>query len=224
MKKIFKDLLSWIKMKIFYQNEFDGNFKISKNVLIEGTTLKGNIEVMEGCKLHFVSISGNVKIGRFSTLWGPNINLNGQLEIGSFCSIGANVTMQEYNHFTDRLSTYYVFKNFFNETMQETTTNGSIKIGSDVWIGVNSTILSGVKIGNGSIIGANSLVNKDVLDYSIVAGNPARMVKMRFSDEMIKALNQLRWWDWPIEKIQKNSFLFEGVLTMEALQKVDGTE
>lgn len=224
MKKMVKGFLSWIKIKVNNQNEFEGDLKISRDALIEGSTLKGNIEVGEGCKLHHTFIAGNVKIGRYTSLWGPNISLNGSIKIGSFCSVAENVKIQEYNHFTDRLSTYYIFKNVLNEGKRETTTRGSISIGSDVWIGVNSTILSGVKIGNGSIIGANSLVNKDIPNYSIVGGNPAQIIKKRFPDEIIGKLEQIKWWDWPINKIQKHAGLFEGVLTMEALQKINETE
>lgn len=224
MKKIVKNLLSWIKIKVLSQNELLGDLIIHEHALIEGSSLFGKIEVTEGCKIHYAFISGNVRIERFTSLWGPNISLNGNIIIGSFCSIGRNVTIQEYNHFTDRLTTYYIFKNVLNEAKNENTSLGSINIGSDVWIGANSTILSGVKIGNGAIIGANSLVNKNIPNYSIVAGNPAKIIKMRFSDEIIKKLDQIKWWDWPIEKIKKNAFLFEGVLTLETLQSISETD
>jgi acyl-[acyl carrier protein]--UDP-N-acetylglucosamine O-acyltransferase len=80
-------------------------------------------------------------------------------------------------------------------------TKGDIVIGNDVWIAGDAKIMSGVSIGDGAVIGANSLVAKDVPAYAIYAGNPARLIRMRFSDEDIKTLEELKWWDWPLEHI-----------------------
>lgn len=77
-------------------------------------------------------------------------------------------------------------------------------VGNDVWIGQNVTLLPGVHIGDGTIIGANSVVAKDVPPYCIVAGNPSRVIRKRFDDELINYLLELKWWDWPIEKIEAN--------------------
>lgn len=79
---------------------------------------------------------------------------------------------------------------------------GDIVIGNDVWIGYEATILSGVHIGDGAIIGAKALVTKDVPAYSIVGGIPAREIKKRFDPETIQKLKQLKWWDWSYEKIR----------------------
>ena len=78
---------------------------------------------------------------------------------------------------------------------------GDIIIKNDVWFGYNSLVRNGVTIGNGAIIGANSFVVKDVPDYAIVAGNPAKIVKMRFDEKNIASLLEIAWWDWDIEKI-----------------------
>jgi len=84
---------------------------------------------------------------------------------------------------------------------------GDIIIENDVWIGAKSTIMSGVRIGNGSVIGGGSVVIKDVPPYSIVAGNPAKVVKMRFSDEQIDDLLRISWWNWEEDKIRQNAML-----------------
>lgn len=80
---------------------------------------------------------------------------------------------------------------------------GDTIVGNDVWIGQNSTILPGVHIGDGAIIGLNSVVSKDVEPYTVVAGNPVRFIRKRFDDELIELLQKLKWWDKPIEEIQE---------------------
>ena len=82
---------------------------------------------------------------------------------------------------------------------------GEIVIEDDVWIGSNSVILSGVKIGRGAVIGAGSIVTKNVPKYAIVAGNPAKVIKMRFNDEEISKLEKLKWWEWSYDRIKENA-------------------
>jgi hypothetical protein len=82
-----------------------------------------------------------------------------------------------------------------------TKTKGDIIIGNNVWIAGDAKILSGVTIGDGAVIGAHSLVAKDVPSYAVYAGNPARLIKMRFTDNEIKMLEEIKWWDWPLEHI-----------------------
>lgn len=81
---------------------------------------------------------------------------------------------------------------------------GDIRIGNDVWIGHHATILSGVHIGNGAVIGAGALVAKDVPDYAIVGGVPAQIKRFRFSPQQIEALLKIQWWNWEEEKIKQN--------------------
>ena len=89
------------------------------------------------------------------------------------------------------------------------SSNGGIIVGNDVWIGGNAIILSGVKIGDGAVIGAGSVVTKDVADYEIVAGNPAKHIKYRFKREEIKQLKEIEWWNWSIDKIMEHRTLME---------------
>ena len=80
-------------------------------------------------------------------------------------------------------------------------TKGDIMVGHDVWIGRGATILSGVKVGNGAVVAAASVVTNDVRPYAVVAGNPAREVKRRFTDDQVEALQRIAWWDWPLEQV-----------------------
>lgn len=138
--------------------------------------------------------------------------INGdRLTIGRFCSIacGARFLMNSANHAMGSLSTY-VFPIFYEEWdhgMNVTKAwdhRGNIVVGNDVWIGYEAVILSGVTIGDGAIVAARSVVTKDVPPYTIVGGAPARPIRRRFDQEVIDTLLELRWWDWPLEKLAKS--------------------
>ena len=87
---------------------------------------------------------------------------------------------------------------------------GNIEIGNDVWLGYRATIMAGVKIGHGAIVGSHAVVTKDVPPYAIVGGNPAKIIRQRFSDSQIAALLDLEWWHWPLDKITRNVELLTG--------------
>lgn len=95
---------------------------------------------------------------------------------------------------------------FFPELTMERSSysNGDVIVGNDVWIGANVTVMSGIKIGNGAVIATNSTVTKDVPDYAIVGGNPAKIIKYRFTELQINQLLQIKWWDWSFEKLKEN--------------------
>lgn len=127
-----------------------------------------------------------------------------QLRIGKFCSIADDaVFMLGGHHRTNWVSTY-PFSNFFEFAWKCENVHifkGDIDIGNDVWIGQEAFILSGVKVGDGAVIGARAVVAKDVQPYSIVVGNPARHIRFRFNEATVESLLKMKWWDWPIEKI-----------------------
>lgn len=135
-----------------------------------------------------------------------------KLVIGKFCSIacGARFLFNSSNHRMNALSTY-PFPLFFEEwglDQKDVTDSwdnkGDIVVGNDVWIGYEAVILAGVTIGDGAIIGTRALVTKDVPPYTVVGGVPARPIKKRFSDETVSELLEIKWWDWPKEKIADN--------------------
>jgi virginiamycin A acetyltransferase len=133
-----------------------------------------------------------------------------KLHIGKFCMIasGAEFIMNGANHLVNAVSSYpfAIFGDDWAHAMEGKTypNKGDIVIGNDVWIGYQATILSGVTVGHGAIIGSKSVVASDVPPYSIVAGNPARIIRKRFDEETIEKLLALAWWDWDLEKITKN--------------------
>lgn len=133
-----------------------------------------------------------------------------QLIIGKFCMIASGVTfiMNGANHLTKSITSYpfAIFGEDWKDAMDGKTypTKGNTEIGNDVWIGFNSTVMPGISIGDGAIIASNSTVTKDVESYAVVGGNPAKKIRKRFTEEKIKQLLEMKWWDWEIEKITEN--------------------
>lgn len=126
------------------------------------------------------------------------------LKVGAFCSIAVDVTiLLGGNHRIDWITTYPF--PFFRKSAKHITghpaTKGDVIIGNDVWIGAGATILSGVRIGDGAVIGAYAVVTKDVPAYGIAAGNPAKLIRLRFSESEIATLEGIAWWNWPDSKL-----------------------
>ena len=159
----------------------------------------------------------NIIVGDFSYYAGQDFEahvthhypFNGdKLIIGKFCQIGAGVefVMNGANHQLNAATTYpfFIFEGWDAETppKENMPLKGDTVIGNDAWIGQNVTILPGVHIGDGAIIGLNSTVTRDIPAYTVAAGNPARIIRRRFDDEMIILLERLRWWDKPIDEIR----------------------
>ena len=146
-----------------------------------------------------------------------------KLIIGKFCMIASGVTfiMNGANHLTNSISTYpfAIFGHGWENAMEDRSypNRGDTVIGNDVWIGYNATIMPGVTIGDGAIIATNATVIRDIAPYTVVGGNPAREIRKRFSEEEIKSLLDIKWWDWPPEKITQNL----QALTSNNIQKLN---
>jgi phosphonate metabolism protein (transferase hexapeptide repeat family) len=179
-----------------------------------------------GVSISKCNIGDNVFIGDNTLLKNSSIddhtyfNINCKIsdaKIGKFCSIGSNVTIGVGTHPTDMVSTHPCFyannKEFktFADKMYFQKERGIIEIGNDVWIGSNVCILNDVKIGHGAVIAMGSIVTKDVPDYAIVAGVPAKVIRYRFSDQIIKSLTKIEWWDLDQKCIEQNFTDFHNV-------------
>ena len=144
-----------------------------------------------------------------------------RLIIGKFCSIacGAKFLFNSANHALRSLSNY-TFPLFFEEwgldkknVASAWDNKGDIIIDNDVWIGYEAVIMAGVHIGDGAVIAARAVVTKDVPPYTIVGGTPARKIRMRFEEETIARLQQIQWWNWPVEKIRQSlAYIMDGTV------------
>lgn len=152
------------------------------------------------------NFSGSIKLGYGTTL-GYNNFLHGNIEVGKYCQFGADVAIHSTNHPTSYLSTY-INKNLFDGALSNLKEIKTILIGNDVWIGHNAIVVGGVNIGNGAIVASGSVVTKDVPPYSIVAGVPAKVVRKRFADSVIREIEELKWWDMDEDTLREHKHLF----------------
>jgi virginiamycin A acetyltransferase len=134
-----------------------------------------------------------------------------KLVIGKFCAIARDVRfiMNGANHKLSGISTYpfQIFGNGWEKVMPkpgDLPYKGDTLIGNDVWIGYDALIMPGVKIGNGAIVSSRSVVVSDVPAYTIVGGNPAKIIRQRFDPDTVARLEALAWWDWPIETVTRH--------------------
>jgi virginiamycin A acetyltransferase len=151
-----------------------------------------DIEVREGTLIDSTS-----SIGSYSYI-GRNCSIT-KATIGRYCSIANNVSIGQGEHELDRIST----SSLFYDTSYETLTLNDCCIEDDVWVGVDAIILRGVLVGRGAVIGANSVVTKDVPPFAVVVGCPARVIKYRFSTEKIRAILESQWWNESPQKARE---------------------
>ncbi len=161
-----------------------------------------------------VDVAPGADISRVAVL-GRRVRINGPAhldpcEVGPYTVMGGRIVLRSANHHTEFLN--------MHEQVQQRVIGGRsvlkpperfVKIGAACWIGDNVTILPGVEIGDGAIVGAGSVVTKSVPAYAIVVGNPARLMRYRYPDEIVELLRDVDWWNWSDDKLRANKQLFE---------------
>ena len=201
------------------------NTRISKSSIGPRSTVGDNSIIfkskLNGCNVinrgNFISDS---EIG-FATYTGMNCIIK-DTTIGKFCDLSWNLSLGGGQHHilrTVKYSEYHLNQILNGSSPIIHKPEPPTQIGNDVWIGNGAIVLRGVKVGDGAVIGAGTVVTKDVEPYTVVVGVPARPIKKRFSDVIINELLELKWWDWSIDKIrEKREILLKEPLTLEILQ------
>lgn len=203
---------------VLINNILGNNLRIYKNAEVKNSRLDDYVLIGDEAIVVKSYLESNSEINRRNWIVGSKIGsytytgLGTSIlyaEIGSFCSISWNVSIGGANHDYNKVTTSRLTRYYSMDTGKPVNNNDDdylepCVIGNDVWIASNVVILRGVKIGNGAVIGASSVVTKDVEPYSIVVGVPARVIKKRFDDNTISVLEKIQWWNWPKDIIRVN--------------------
>lgn len=198
LKKLF------LKLIISNKNTKGSNVKINPLAYVKNSKFSGNNYVDRLCRIR------NTSFGKYSYI-GYNSDLN-NVQIGNYCSISSDVKIGLGKHPIYLFSTspiFYSKNNPFNLEINETEYDDNPEltiIGNDVWIGANVIIMDGIRIGNGSIIAAGSVVTKNIEEYEIVGGVPAKVIKTRFDQETIKNLKDSKWWEKDAKELISSQF------------------
>ena len=183
------------------------NLRISLLAIVDNKSeIHATARLGKKTKLFFSSISSHSYIASRTEI--------SHSKIGKFCSIGRDCAIGLPSHSVNHISTSPIFTSKHNALKYKWVNQNSYKefntttIGNDVWIGSKVIIQSGVNIGSGAVIGAGAVVTKNVPPYSIIGGVPAKIIRYRFDDTLIKKLLVLKWWDMPVNKLKKNIHFF----------------
>ena len=201
-RRVLLRALKWVLDK----PELSATHKINRSIYFRA---------FEGRKLALPYSHPQVSVGDYTYGFRPesffSYHPDDRVRIGKFCSLADGVKFVFGHHPTNQVATY-PFRALCcgYASYYDAKSKGHIEIGNDVWIGLNVIILSGVKIGDGAVIAAGSVVTKSIPAYSIYGGVPAKFIKHRLHDDHISELLKIKWWNWPIEKIRENEALFYG--------------
>ena len=206
--------------KQIYENVKTINCELGDPVVIGEDSFLRDSRLDNYTQINRRNILENVSVGEGSYT-GANTVLK-HVRLGKYCSVSWNVSatgnMHDYRRITSHPFTY--LKSFGIVEKNTPLNHQTINIGNDVWIGSNVCILAGVSIGDGAVIGAGGVVTKDVPPYAIIVGNPGRVLKYRYEEDIISLLEEAKWWDWSQSTIKDNIGLFNVKMTMGIAEKI----
>lgn len=188
LKKIFNYFFGYINKCVVLRKKYKKSHISCKAHISNSATIEDNVTISDFCFINY-----NVLIQKFS-----HINMNTIIDsgtIGKFCSIGPYCHIGAGMHSIEHLTTSHVIQKKLNNKFFFESFPAPPIIGNDVWIGSHVCILQNVTIGDGSIIGAGSVVTKSIPPYSIAVGNPAKIIKCRFNEELMHKISALEWWN-----------------------------
>jgi hypothetical protein len=202
--------------KYLKKNKLDPSVKIGANVEMIQCTFAENAAVAHHASIRFSNIGRFTSIGRYAKITHS--------DIGSFCAVSWDLTINAVQHPLNHLTVHafpYIPEYGLTDARKDSVKR--VKVGNDVWIGANSVIMPGITIGNGAVIAANAVVTKDVPDYAVVGGVPAKILKYRFESEIVERLKKSEWWNLDFQIIRKNIELFRsdfGIKELEILENL----
>ena len=238
------------KYPLSWSNEMSNTFFVHESSKVKNVQGESTAKIYKECKVVNSNLGENVTIGDYSRVFNSRFEENVALQrnamvystefgrytytgknftswygkIGAFCSISWNVSIGGANHDYNRVTTHsFLYSKdygFFEDEPGYDRFNDDCIIGNDVWIAANACICRGVTVGDGAVIAAGAVVTHDVVPYTIVAGVPAKPIKKRFSDDIIKVLIKSRWWELPVDVIKDNFDLFNSIPTIEIAKKI----
>ena len=199
----------------FLNNNKENNITVNRNIKLASLAKIMNSNLTGNLFLGLASCINRCEIGRYVGV--AYFSYLADACCGHYCTFGSRVSVGAFSHPTELLTIHEVGFRDTTESYSETILTSdsqryrdarAIKtiIGNDVWVGDNSVIIKGVEIGNGVIVAAGSVVTKDVAPYSIVAGNPSRTIRKRFSDDIIDRIQATRWWDYSMQELKEVPF------------------
>lgn len=202
--------MSRITIKYFNNNKTTNSVE-NENITLEPLARIMNTEFTGNTLVGYCSCVNRCSLGRYVGV--ALFSYLADTTTGNYCTFGSRVSIGAFSHPTDALSVHEIgFRNTtapYSETVLESDSEQYLRarslrtqIGNDVWVGDNSVVIKGVQIGNGAIVAAGSVVTKDVPAYSIVAGNPAKVIRKRFAEELIERIQATEWWNFNMQELQ----------------------